>query len=102
MRIDLILALTVLLVSPLPAMATGGCVVLCQADFNQTATAEAVLQLVADGVDVNAKDAAGKSALHWAAVADKDTLRALIAAGADVNAEGSLSREPIHFYCWLS
>jgi len=86
-----------LVLASAPAHAAGECEELCQAEFYQTATADMVQLLLDQGADVNAKDAAGKTPLHWAAKADLDTVRTLMSAGAEVNAKDDLDRTPLHF-----
>ena len=58
------------------------------------------LLLSADGVDINAQDANGKTALHYAARGPDDrtkkTAKALLAAGADPNICNSLGETPLH------
>jgi cytohesin len=56
-----------------------------------------VEQLIAKGVDVNAKNRMGGTPLHEAASqSNKDTVALLIANGADVNAKGQFGRTPLH------
>ena len=80
-----------------PAQAADTCDVLCQTEFYQTATAITVAQVIEDGASVMAKDAAGKTALHWVGKASPATIKVLLAAGADVNAKDDLDRTPLHF-----
>lgn len=80
-----------------PVLAADDCMELCDADFYVSATAEKMQQLVDQGVDVNARDEVGKSALHWVAGAKPEVISALLAAGADVNAKDQWDRSPIHF-----
>ena len=50
--------------------------------------------------DVNAKDAAGDTPLHYAAGSEsvtKDIIKLLIGAGADVNAKDTVGNTPMHF-----
>ena len=54
----------------------------------QVGNIEAIKQAIADGADVNAKDADGRTTLHAAAVGgSKEVVELLIAKGADVNAK---------------
>lgn len=56
-----------------------------------------VEQLIAKGVDVNAKNKMGGTPLHEAASqSNKDGVALLIANGADVNAKGQFGRTPLH------
>lgn len=80
-----------------PVLAADDCAELCDADFYVSVTAEKVKQLVDQGVDVNARDEVGKSALHWVAGAKPEVISALLAAGADVNAKDQWDRSPLHF-----
>ena len=80
-----------------PVLAANECGALCQSEFYQTATADTVQKLLDKGADVNARDAAGKTPLHWVANADPKSILVLIAAGADVNARDDLDRTPLHF-----
>lgn len=80
-----------------PVLAADVCEKLCDADFYVSATAENMQQLIDQGVDVNAQDDVGKSALHWVAKARPEVISALLAAGADVNAKDQLDRAPLHF-----
>ena len=75
-----------------PALAATECETLCQAEFYQTATADTIQELLDGGANVNARDPAGKTPLHWVANAAPATIQALIAAGADVNAKDDLDR----------
>ncbi len=57
-----------------------------------------VEQLLAAGVDVNAKDRQKDSALHWAAGSGhKDIAELLLAKGADVTVKGTRGRTPLGF-----
>ena len=56
--------------------------------------ANAVRELLAEGADVNGKDADGDVALFLAR--NKDIAELLLANGADVNAKNSFSRTPLH------
>lgn len=78
-------------------LADGKCADLCHAEFYATATANDVRQLIDGGVDVNARDEVGKSALHWVATAKPEVISALLAAGAEVNAKDQWDRSPLHF-----
>lgn len=80
-----------------PALATDDCAELCNADFYVSATTASVQQLIDQGVDVNATDEIGKSALHWAAGAEPAVISVLLAAEADVNAKDQWDRTPLHF-----
>lgn len=80
-----------------PALADQDCTDLCQAGFYQTATADAVQQMLAQGASVTATDSAGKTPLHWVAQANPEVIQTLIAAGGDVNAKDDLNRTPFHF-----
>jgi len=58
---------------------------------------EAVNQHLAAGVDVNAKDSAGGTALHGAVFrGSKEVAELLISNGADVNAKDKYGRTPLH------
>ena len=60
---------------------------------------ETVRALIADGVDVNATQPDGATALHWAAYRDNlDLTAALLAAGADINATNELGATAL----WLA
>ena len=60
----------------------------------------AVGALLDEGVEVNAAQADGATALHWAAFwNDHDTLERLIDAGADVNAENDYGATPLWCAC---
>ena len=61
--------------------------------------ADAVRTVLAEGVDVNARQPDGATALHWAAYRDDlDTVRLLIDAGADVDAANELGATAL----WLA
>ena len=61
--------------------------------------AETVRTLIAEGVDVNARQRDGATALHWAAYRDDlDLANVLIEAGADINAANELGATPL----WLA
>ncbi len=60
---------------------------------------DAVRTVLAEGVDVNARQPDGATALHWAAYRDDlDTVSVLIGAGADVNAANELGATAL----WLA
>ena len=62
--------------------------------------AEAVAKLLAQPVDVDAAEADGSTALHWAAYADDlETTRRLVRAGADVNAANAHGVTPLSLAC---
>ncbi len=88
---------SVLVFAGAPVLAADGCTDLCDAGFYVSVTAEEMQQMIDQGIDVNARDAVGKSALHWVAKAKPEVIAALLAAGADVNAEDQLDRAPLHF-----
>ena len=53
--------------------------------------------LCAEGVDINAKDEHGETALHEAAsMGDLDLVSVLISAGADVNVQDERGQTPLH------
>jgi len=79
------------------AQAEETCATLCSADFYVTAGVEDIQQAIDMGVDVNARDEVGKSALHWVAGANPGVITALITAGGDVNAKDKWDRMPLHF-----
>lgn len=65
----------------------------------KTGDVEAVINLVAEGADVNAIQGDGATALHWAVhLNDLDTTSLLIEAGADVNAANQLGATSL----WLA
>jgi ankyrin repeat protein len=97
MRHALYIITSALVLAAGPMLAADDCADLCDADFYASATVESVQQLIDLGVDVNARDDMGKSALHWAAGAQPEVIVALLAAGADVNAKDQLDRAPLHF-----
>ena len=60
----------------------------------------AVQQLIAAKLDVNAADASGSTALHWAAEQnDAHMAEALLAAGANVKASTRYNITPLYFAC---
>ena len=66
----------------------------------KTGNAEAVLALLKQHVDVNAPQADGATALHWAAHRDDvKTADLLIRAGARVNAANDLGATPLYLAC---
>lgn len=97
MKKGLIAGTAAVLIVSGPVFADGGCPELCNASFYATATAADVQQLLTQGIDVNAQDEVGKTALHWAATAKPKVTSALLAAGADVNARDKWDRTPLHF-----
>jgi ankyrin repeat protein len=97
MRHALRVITSALIFTAAPVLAADECAELCDADFYVSATAGSVLMLTDRGVDVNARDNIGKSALHWVAGAKPEVISALLAAGADVNAKDQLDRTPLHF-----
>lgn len=59
-----------------------------------------VLALLEDGVDVNAPQGDGATALHWAVhLSDLETVDALIEAGANVNAANDIGVTPLWLAC---
>ena len=88
---------TTLVFAGAPALASDGCTQLCTADFYLSATAQDIQQVIDQGVDVNARDDIGKSALHWVAQAKPAVITALLTAGAEVNAKDKWDRTPLHF-----
>lgn len=86
-----------LLLASGPGLAADACQELCDAEFYQSATPQTVQQILDQGVDVNARDDIGKSALHWVANAKPEVISALLAAGAEVNAVDQWDRMPLHF-----
>lgn len=81
----------------MPATADDACSALCDAAFYETATAADIQKVLDQGIDVNAQDKAGKTALHWAATAQPAVIAELLAAGATVNAKDQWDRTPLHF-----
>ena len=61
-----------------------------------------IRQLIADGVDVNARDEYGATPLHYAArnSVELSIVEVLIAAGADVNARDEYDDTPLHDAVW--
>ena len=56
-----------------------------------------VQTLLADGADVEVRDASGNSALHYAAAFGyTEMAQTLVAAGADVDARGRIDNTPLH------
>ncbi len=88
---------TTLAVAGAPALASDGCTQLCTADFYLSATAQDLQQVIDQGVDVNARDDVGKTALHWVAQAKPEVITTLLTSGADVNAKDKWDRTPLHF-----
>lgn len=97
MRKGISAIVSALIIAAGPVSADGDCAELCDAVFYATATPADVKQLIHQGIDVNARDEVGKSALHWVAGAHHDVVAALLSAGADVNAKDQLDRTPLHF-----
>ena len=66
--------------------------------FWESIDVEVVSTCIAAGADVNARDEAGTSPLHWAAKYNDNraVITALIAAGADVNARREGADTPLH------
>src|SRR5262245_40952911 len=61
---------------------------------------QAVQRLLTQGLDVNAPQGDGATALHWAVYHDDGALTdQLIAAGADVNAVNDLGATPLFLAC---
>jgi cytohesin len=82
-----------------PAHAQDTCAEVCTRDFwrNFTAEREAALR----EVGVNARDEAGNTPLHWAAVEGfPEDIDFLLEAGADVNARSEDGRTPLHMARW--
>lgn len=80
-----------------PLAAQDDCADLCGSAFYVTASAADVQRLLDQGVDPNARDEVGKTALHWVASAQPEVVMALLAAGADVTAKDQWDRTPLHF-----
>lgn len=89
--------MSVLVLAAGPVLAADDCTELCDAEFYVSATTASVQQLIDQGVDVNARDEIGKSALHWVAGAKPEVISALLAAQADANAKDQWDRTPLHF-----
>ena len=69
-------------------------------DAAKTGDREAVRALISKKVDVNAADADGTTALHWASYHDDlDTVDLLIRSGASVNAANDLGATPLWTAC---
>jgi ankyrin repeat protein len=96
-RKSVFVIVSALIIAAVPVLADDDCAEFCDAGFYTTATSADVQQLLDQGVDVNAMDDIGKSALHWVAGAQPDVVAILLAAGADVNAKDQLDRTPLHF-----
>jgi ankyrin repeat protein len=97
--IRLLLLLTAVLAGPfgirLAAVADEGAVIAAV----RAQDAGAVQAALAEGTDVNARQADGATALHWASFRDNGKIAGLlIAAGADVNAANDLGATPL----WLA
>ena len=97
MKKGLIAGTVVVMIVTGAAYADGSCAELCNNSFYTTATAADVQQLLAQGIDVNARDEVGKTALHWVATAKPEVTSALLSAGADVKAKDKWDRTPLHF-----
>ncbi len=70
------------------------------ADAVEAGNGAAVRSLLDAGADVNAPQADGTTALHWAAYYDDtDTAEMLIRAGADANAENQYGAPPLQLAC---
>jgi ankyrin repeat protein len=80
-----------------PVSAEDNCAELGGAAFYASATTESIQQLIDGGVDVNARDEVGKSALHWITTASPAVVSALLATGANVNAKDRRDRTPLYF-----
>lgn len=63
---------------------------------NKQLPADLVKKLLDAGVDVNARDEEGKTALFIFGEEPPETLRVLLEAGADVNARDNMQRTPLH------
>ena len=70
------------------------------ADAMETVNLERVRALIEDGADVNAAQADGTTALHWAALRDQlETATALVRAGAEVDAANRYGVRPLNLAC---
>lgn len=96
-RKDVFAIVSALIISAGPVSADGACAELCDAGFYSTATSADLQQLIDQGINVNARDEVGKTALHWVAMAKQEVVSALLVAGADVNAKDKWDRTPLHF-----
>ena len=99
--LPLLASLAVAIVSPpgvSPTSASTGDLRLIEAVRSQDAAL--VRQLVEEGVDVDARQGDGATALHWAAHRDdRATAQLLLAAGATVNMANDLGATPLQVAC---